>query len=274
MKKHELLEKAMRDYPAGTVFTWGGYESTSTGIFRFDGDDIVDSNDMAVMDMNKDWAGIIHKSVAPSILSGKCAIQVNNEREFNLLMEHYESKGLRMSGTKDGIGSIKGGYPQVKYYDDSYNGQSNGKNSKKQAENEGYQVIDFPQFAAEVGIPLPVFVMTSEDNVPLYKGDDYYRAGRSGSQGKGDFVLFETKGLRGCHFVCSYPEIDKAFSSKEAAEAWIKEQNNPKAIEVKLFKGKTANVHSDLIRVFDGNNTMNFAPSDLEDLLHAYKSLQ
>lgn len=68
-------------------------------------------------------------------------------------------------------------------------------------------------------------IIISEDGVQLFEGDNYFRAGRSKPDATGKFKLFEGINLRSCHFVCSYPEVDKAFYIKEKAEKWIEEQN-------------------------------------------------
>jgi len=69
-------------------------------------------------------------------------------------------------------------------------------------------------------------LIRSEDGVPLFENDKYYRAGRSGAIGAGPWSLFEAPPLKGCHFVCCYPEIDKAFVSKKKALKFIEEKNN------------------------------------------------
>lgn len=47
MKKHELLEKAMKDYPSGTIAisTWSGEKFTSTGVFQINGNDVAGIDD-------------------------------------------------------------------------------------------------------------------------------------------------------------------------------------------------------------------------------------
>lgn len=279
MKKHQLLEKAMRDYPAGTRFTFYGekfeYSLESTGIFTcwkdgYNKEAHVDSiwrvnergepSGIVYDGLNKRWSEI----VKPSLLSGKCAITVNNEREFKLLMEHYESKGW-----KHDCQTIKSGFPQTWFYREN-NGYSLKERSLSLTEKLGYTIIPFSDFAAEVGITVPVFVMTSEDVVPLYVGDQCWIPQRN--------MQNELKGSS-CEMSViigwkDYIGKAKFFSTKQAAEKWITEQNKPKEVEVKLYGKKTANIHVDLIRVFDGSNTMNLSPSDLEDMLNAYKSLQ
>ncbi len=98
MKKFQLLEKAMRDYPAGTnvLPCFSLCEKETTGIYSLGDEGVLcmtgnTQEDFYIFMYPEDWATV----VPASILSGKCAIQVTNQREFKLLMEHYESKGWK-----------------------------------------------------------------------------------------------------------------------------------------------------------------------------------
>lgn len=222
MKKHELLQKAMKDYPSGTTAksTWSGDKFKSTGVFKINGNDVVaiDSggNEYIVFEHDKGvWAEILPES----LLSGKCAIQVNNEREFKLLMEHYESKEWKCIGSMKCDEYTRNGVISVTYHDKfHYHGKHTVKGNE--LHNTGYKIIPFQDFAAEVGIQVPVFVMTSEDGVPLYDGDDAYSVDRNTfkilSNGNSVYDIGCTRHLKQFAF----------FSTKEAAEAWIKEANN------------------------------------------------
>lgn len=207
----------------------------------------------------------VKSELMPDLLSGKCAIQVNNEREFKLLMEHYESKGWKLSAEY-----MSFGFPQTANYDNSDNGWSCGEDSKMKSEKEGRTVVPFSDFAAEVGVKVPVFVMTSDDGMPLYEGDEYYRAYLGNSE------KWHVQGVYNAtptSIMFKYPSGFKAFSTSQSAEEWILEQNKPKEVECKLFGGKTANISHDVIRIFDGKNTINLYASDLEDMFHAYKTI-
>lgn len=109
-------------------------------------------------------------------------------------------------------------------------------------------------------------LLISKDGVELFEGDFYHRIFNENFNWfyKGEFTE-----LNSDSFVITNPHEFKAFSTKKAAIEWIESQKS-KAYEVKLFGGKTANIHKDLIRIFDGNNTMNIMPSDLEDLSHSF----
>lgn len=216
----------------------------------------------------------IKMEVKPDLLSGKVAIETNSEREFKLLMEHYQAKGWKsklgnfptdtnvwffISDSKD--------LDNIFSYENEFKRLSHNQDGFKPTELN-YKIIPFSDFAAEVGIKVPVFVMTSEDGAPLYEGDEYHCAySINGWRYKGKFNAGPIITPIG------YPNTHKAFSTYDAAESWIQEQNKPKSIEVKLHNAKTANVHTDLIKIFDGNNSINISPSDLEDMLHAYKTI-
>lgn len=214
-----------------------------------------------------------------SILSGKVAIQVNNEREFKLLMEYYEAKGWKsMSGTSYTYGKDvfiedrKAG--NLITYGNKFGFPWLGADYEW-LKPENYTIIPFPDFASEVGIEVPVFVMLSEDGVDLYEGDKYFRAGRSGPYASGDYIIYETESLKKHHFVCCYPDSDKAFSTKEAAEAWIKEQNKPKEITIQVEHDQQIIVRGNgFEHKENGKYIYQLSGRLLERVYEAYKFLQ
>lgn len=229
MKKWELLKKAYDTYPAGTKLTWDTEVIVSTGIFEFGADDVrkgwlLDSKGMAVYD-GHGWAEIIKQdeSKPKSILSGKCAIQVNNGREFELLMQHMHSKGWKWNGGD----KITSGYTPCSDFPFSvwYEDECAWDNVEV---GEDRTLIQFADFAKEVGIEVPIFVMMSEDGVSLFEGDDYHRV----QFGNKWYYAHKADALNLTDCVMITPESNKAFSTKEAAEKWIKEQNKPKEIIV------------------------------------------
>jgi len=88
----------------------------------------------------------IEESLKPtSILDGKFAIQVNNEREFKLLMEHYKSKGFVSEDNESLINCFNAyPYPTIIKYSCT---PTHGK-----VEIDGHKTIQFEDFAKEVGI--------------------------------------------------------------------------------------------------------------------------
>lgn len=204
-----------------------------------------------------------------SILEGEVLIEVNKEREFKLLMDHYESKGWVWC---DGDAPLSYGsdivtFPSLIAYRDRF--FVGGSPLDK---------IPFSDFAAEVGIKVPVVVMTSEDGVPLYEGDKLFEVNKmwnsekwylvNADNGKGYWIVRQKSEKWNLGEKDGY--VSKAFSSKEAAEEWILEANKPKHKEVKIFNGGTARVYTDAITL----NRIKIKPSDLEDMLHAYQQLQ
>ena len=205
-----------------------------------------------------------------TILSGKCAIAVNNEREFKLLMDDYSKKnwktftGLSVEKITDVWSKSK--YPMFITYNDGFESWYN---------RCPIETIPFSDFAAEVGITVPVFVMNSEDGVPLYEGDKYSVAHRSYTGNKWALLSFRGDCTYSIETNSVCLESERFFSTKEAAEAWIKEQNKPKFTDVELFGGDAYSlVYKDQIEIFKDGNCIVIKPSDLEDMLHAYKSLQ
>lgn len=271
MKKHELIKKAYDTFPAGTEFISKlGTKAISEGCFEVSGSTVfhIGKTNRLIVGDDTGWALITNPPTGvvttPSLLTGKCAIQVNNEREFKLLMEHYKQKlwyGPWIEIEK---------YP---YYID-YKNDFDSAQTTSPFDRKGETIIPFSDFAAEVGITVPVFVMRSQDGVDLYEGDDYYRVCRV------DGVWELCSGIG--HFTSNDLKLKPAFKSawfsiKEATEKWITEQNKPKHATIALYRHKdykSAEITLDKITIRDGNDIYFLKPSDLEDMLHAYKSLQ
>lgn len=249
MKKHQLLEKAMRDYPAGTKFKSKTIDKVfeSTGSFYFDDTSKIRclGNDHIVYSQYG-WA----EPVKPSILDGKVAIQVNNEREFELIKTYCNlnlNPPLR--------------YPLFYRID-----------LKSGYYSANCKVIPFADFAAEVG--LPKFIMKSEDGVDLHAGDQAVLVSLEYS---GKYSVVSTITLTEKTGVKLVPADNTfVFSTREAAEKWIEEQNRPKMAHAKLFDKSYRAVATDgHIDVYCNDSfVIRMMPSDLEDMLHAYKSLQ
>jgi hypothetical protein len=279
MKKHQLLEKAMRDYPADTVARFASapdVDHVSDGTFKIEedmdnglcvlsGDGVhcfYSSIDARTNENNPEWA----IPVKPSILDGKVAIQVNNEREFKLLMEHYDSKGWKSLA---GESPLMTGYISAPFswkYEDNF-----GHGSPDFRKSEGCKVLDFADFAHEVGIKVPVKIMVSEDGVDLYAGDDYYRVDHQ----SGRWILFgDCMGISNRHKCVSNSKTIKAFSTREAAKRWVEEQNKPKWIDVKLFEGSIATVNIEgYTSIKYPHGMFNIKHSDIEEIQRAIKQL-
>jgi len=213
---------------------------------------------------------IVLPKKAESILDGKCAIQVSNEREFSLLMSHYESRGWKWNGGDKPNISVTLEYPcNIEYANLFYHSIDNLSNS--------YKIISFEDFASEIGIKVPVFILRSEDGVDLYEGDNYHRV-----YFKKVWEYDRCSDLKQHHAVNRKDEFAskaKAFSTREAAEDWISEMNKPKSIliaeessyPVEVFnheivvKCKTSHKHLDNIII---------SASELESIYKAYQSLQ
>lgn len=294
IKKYQLLEKAMRDYPKGTMFKSAstGEVFESSGIFEFlffAGISIISKPTGCVYDMEYDkWAEIIpSEPEEKSILDGKVAIQVNNEREFKLLMEHYDKKGwssLPGKGPLEVIFSLAFKYEEylVSYHNEfccpSYRVCKEYDYDKSSIFNpENYKIIPFADFAAEVGIEVPKFILTSEDGVDLYEGDLFYSAELTNKGWVLDcWVNGRPYELSVDSLSVTNPDKYKAFSTKESAEAWIKENNKPKEILLN-FNGGWSVITKDKIRVhLDAENGKCYfmKASEIVPIYEAYKSLQ
>lgn len=189
MKKHELLQKAMKDYPAGTIArsVWSGDKFKSTGLFKMNGDDVaaIDAggNELLVFEKEKNkWAEIVSDKV---------------------------------------------------------------------------------------------FVMTSEDGVPLYEGDEFIHVSNrfEDKWALNDHMKFYASKT---HVVTEQPETDKAFSTKEAALKWIDEQNKPKEIIIDSVHGKfTVTKHTVSFKsLITSGNEIELSGTFFDKIVEARKSLQ
>jgi len=160
-KKHELLKYAYDNYPKGTRFEQIGSKETieSSGSFYFGSY----RNSLSIYDVVKSvivfskqtekWATIITRPE-------KIAVKVANEREFNLLMKFYDSKGWK---SRSEIKSTDLNYNYCKDLKPSilatisngvmfpnYDGYKRDGNEEYNPDN--YTIIDFTDFAKENGI--------------------------------------------------------------------------------------------------------------------------
>lgn len=186
MKKHELIKKAYDTFPAGTEFISKlGTKAISEGCFEVSGSTVfhIGKTNRLIVGDDTGWALITNPPTGvvttPSLLSGKCAIQVNNERELSLFKAYLkEVKGIKCTIS---LSTFEETHKHVLIpidYAGLYRYDSH--------EMAGYKTVSFSDFAAEVGITVPVFVMRSQDGVDLYEGDDY--TGFAGLMGFGNYV--------------------------------------------------------------------------------------
>ena len=272
-KKWELLKHAYDNYPKGTKFLSIAHKEKciSNGIFYFgaiDKENIlteVDSIGRYVYIAGK-WAEIIAEEKPKSILDGKVVIQVNNEREFKLLMEHFESKGWILNNG-------------IKPTDQEFSGKcwvtyKNRSDFKYREEYLDITVIPFSEFAKEVSIEVPKFIMKSEDGVDLYEGDEYVYVLFAG--GKWSISTSNFCGMYSYSFCIKERKTSKAFHSKENALKWIDEQNKPKEIKASLYFGHEViiNSYKSEIRIMDADkevSTLSFG--DIHDIQNAINKL-
>lgn len=278
MKKHELLKKAYDNYPKGTKFISSeGVEFISSGNFSF-GKDILDYsyNDNNILnnpvglvyyaDLDK-WADIIVEFKPKSILSGDISIKFNNKRELELILKHYESKGWVWFNGDAPLSKVE----VAKIYD--YN--TNVEYKDKFGFNDSYaRNVSFADFAKEVGIEVPKFIMTSEDGVDLYVGDIYYHLWHK--SGKWEILSDRIRPVTVETSFYIGKASDKVFHSKENALKWIEEQNKPKSKTLPLYFGQEAIINFDKVevRIMDGDkevSTLSFG--DINDLYDVIRSL-
>lgn len=304
-KKHEIIKYAYENFPKGTLFRWykGVAPFVSTGKFKFEFSDsnalFIDLTDdstdagVTVFDGHK-WAEIVPEK--KSILDGKVAIQVQNEREFKLLMEHYESKGWKWRDQSNYKTVITEEHfhtdvdRNIIQYNDKCVWMERINSDEYNCEKAGYTIIQFSDFAKETGIEVPVFIMKSEDGVDLYEGDKFWWAELINFVKRDEWVLAYHEDSGDKHqFVFKFNFSDskvvtnhkqnKAFSTKQSAEKWIAEMNKPKFItvskdspfEVDVWKDKAV-VLCEKSETHEHNIVL--TGKEIEEIYAAYKSLQ
>lgn len=265
-----LLERAEKDYPKGTVAKSAlvGTQFTSAGAI------IINENNSVYCTGEDRGAYLVYGSIndkwAEVVSSEKpIAIKVNNEREYDLLMEHFESKDWVQSKkyAHHGFGAAHHIFEYKDYY-------QRIDESNFIATNQ-YNVIHL----SDIGIKVPVFVMTSEDGVPLYEGDNSYTALRVDGvweldrhYGEGeDFNRFDVAN----NGMFSNTETERQFSTREAADLWIAEQNKPKDIRVEMDHDTHANVFTNGVEFFfEGHYGLSINGIFLKEIFTAWQSLQ
>lgn len=115
-------------------------------------------------------------------------------------------------------------------------------------------------------------LLKSEDGVDLFEGDEYWIVSCLSTQ---KWWLNCCQKLQAHHVVITRHVVHKAFSTREAAEVWIKEANKPKEIvfdhtniKIVVFKDKFyAEAKTDSRR-------FTFDMKDIENINSAIKQLQ
>lgn len=211
--------------------------------------------------------------VKPSLLDGKCAIEVSNEREFKLLMEYYESKGwksARVASVTEIVRlNIKDPFFIWSYHDDFYALQT--IHSK-----QGYKIIAFTDFAKELDIEVPVFILKSEDGFDLYEGDGYHLVSINFLDSKWEYKKTVGNPTISEHNPAYYkPAHNKAFSTKEAAEKWVAENNKPQSIKLHSDTKAPVTVYKNYVD-FDISNKqiLRCNKKEVEEIYAALNELQ
>jgi len=169
---------------------------------------------------NGNWA-VIQKSVLdqPNI-----AIKVNNKREAYILITHMASRGWTWISGDDPHSYDNYSVNNLITYKDKFSNYLVGNEDIFKG-----TIISFEEFAKEIGIEVPKFIMKSHDGVDLYEGDNYYEA--SITCGKWMFI-YDPRHFKlnhNCRPV-KYPENNKAFADEAKCKEYIEEQNKPKEI--------------------------------------------
>lgn len=268
MKKHQILLKAMEMYPFGTKFKSIAHkeECVSNGVFYFSDNDMEDGINYGLLTKVENIGRYVYRSGEwAEIVNPKIAVKVENEKEFKALMKYYDSMEWESKNLIELSFIHKYGWNDVITFHDDFFAHPNVE--------DNYEIIPFYEFAEQHGIKLPLLV--SEDGVVLYEGDIYYCVYLTG----GNWELMNnnkerTSVLSEMANVIMMPTHYKAFSTKQAALDWIEAQK-PKEKEIWLFdKGQKALITKEnIILLRNGSYKIVLRHSDIEDILHAIKSL-
>lgn len=189
----------------------------------------------------------------------KIAVRVENEKEFKALMKYYDSLGWTSQNRYKLQYSHKLGKNETITFHDEF--------FANPIPSENYQIIPFSDFAAEHNIKLPL--LTSEDGVDLYEGDDYHEASYYGGGNVWQYVHGPSHRLKTNHRVYENREKNKAFSTQQAALSWIEAQK-PKEIIYNVPESKfTIKIQNNRVSGFDG-----LAYLDLKDMQYIIKKMQ
>lgn len=173
----------------------------------------------------------------------KIAVRVHNEKEFTALMNFYKSKGWKFHGGNDPL-FWKGNIDQTNFpFCVQYN-----EDFKWNLDERKYKIIPFSDFAKEHNIKLPI--ITTVDGVDLFEGDNYHAAV---IEGDGRWYCRFYKNIYSGHLSVTKPNRVKAFSTKQAAEKWIHEQNSESVKEKLSIREAMQNAITALMSHADGD---------------------
>jgi len=275
MKKHELIKHAYDNYPKGTLArfkTAPNVDHISTGKFRIiegtgNGTCVIseDDNHCFYASQGNEWAEIVKP---------KIAVKVENEKEFNKIVEYLNSKGFELGANKNAPWSSWSGKPLLVEINE--NAETIYEHFKVNSKLHYHEVIDFSDFAKTYNIKLPL--LTSEDGVDLYEGDYCYVAVFRCNKwflddhtDNGDSERFEV--CNNGKFINS--ENEKHFKDKQSALKWIEEQNPKETI---LFEGSSCYVKVDengFKAVAESDErTFKFSGEELKQIYNAWQEHQ
>lgn len=190
----------------------------------------------------------------------KIAVKVENEKEFKALMKYYDSLGWKSWNDHDIERSHNAG--EAIDFHDNYRSAI-----IEIQEMDIYQIIPFSEFAEKHNIKLPL--LTSEDGVDLYEGDEYHSIWKV-SEGiwNLDEEMYKSFKNNDKIFI-NEPDEFKAFSTKQAALDWIDAQK-PKEIILEFYAYKFT-IKKDSVNVSHGDSDTFI---DIKAIFKAWEELQ
>jgi len=272
MKKHELIKHAYDNYHKGTkcISAASATKFICSGIFDVDdnGNIFDDSNGYIIYTArsgDSKWARIINDDSCPEIV-------IISEDGVDL----YEGDSFWWTmKASDGWFLMK--HDEIEYDTTEFVFNHNHKMTLVIKEPETNKAF----YAKEAALAYiekhnkskeadnRVFVMKSDDGVDLYVGDISFVPQLSDEYTyDGEITEFDV-------VFSSRNDKSKRYSTREAAQKWVDEQNKQKSVLVPLAGNMMANVTKNKIDIVTiVNGTISITPSDLKTMIRTYKLLQ
>lgn len=301
MKKYKLIKEAYDRFRPGSKVSFDGFMpfivSGQYEVGKQTNNHIVDSVSQQTVYRDNVWAeivdpgpelftfevkdGVINYTKIDDPEEGKVVIPqaepeddisaililVDNEKEYRFLMAFYEQKGYQWATKKAPNSLPYNSACRNIEFKPKFSAMTDGT-----AKEQERMVMLYDTFAGENN--LPRWILSTEDGIPMYGGDNYYEASQYFNKKKWSVHDIPYRLHRGCRVVTNR-DTSKAFNTKEAAEAWVNEQNKIKETETILTANQTAIIKERSIVILDRDRRVlcSLSPSDIEDISHYYKEL-
>lgn len=242
-----INEAIKRGFIAGVKLAGTGINSNFSGLYPISGkftyynSNILDSDGNGHIFHNGNWAELLPQS----ILEGKVAVKVSNQREQDAFLSHFKIPKLCNLSTCSGYGAR----------DIYFQNQEWGHCDRAYYERLDYKILTFEVFAKENGIEVPKFIIRSEDGVDLYDKDiAIWVISSVSSEFKWKFA-YSLALCENHKNIIENKDTYRIFASEEKAREWVAEQNKPKQLHYAILKHNTCS-HYYLTELFANTSSL------------------